>query len=477
MIKMRTNKIFIVLMVGLMCQKLIGQLKVWTLEECIELAIEKNISIKQGQLNYEDALIDKNTAKANFLPTINFNANHSWNIGLNQNITTGLFENMTTQFSSGNLSLGVDIYRGKQNFVQLYRANLALLARQYQIEDIMDDTKLLVANAYLQIMFNKEIVNVQKTQLDLVKTQLERTTNLVEAGILIENDRIDLIAEVASQEQNLVLSNNNLRLSKINLAQLLLITDYENFDILTEDLDVPFSQVIEQGPKKIFEKALSFRNDIKLAIANVEIAEADIKLAKGNLLPSLLGFYSFSTRLSYADRIRGSGEFQEIPIGFVRSSGEVVNTNREILEIIGPLPVFDQLGINDGHNFGIQLNIPIFNGLRNRNNFRQSKINLERSKNSMEQQKLNLETTINQAFNDTKGAYTLYEAAKKTKDARLTSFNNSRDRFDEGLIDSFNYLQIKQSYDLSVSDEIRAKYDYIFKLKVLEFYFGIPISV
>ena len=215
MIKMRTNKVFIVLLVALTYHKSICQSKIWTLEECIELAIEKNISVKQGQLNYEDALIDKKTAKANFLPTINFNANHSWNIGLNQNITTGLFENMTTQFSSGNLSLGVDIYRGKQNFVQLYRSNLALLARQYQIEDIMDDTKLLVANAYLQIMFNKEIVNVQKTQLDLVKTQLERTTNLVEAGILIENDRIDLIAEVASQEQNLVLSNNNLRLSKI----------------------------------------------------------------------------------------------------------------------------------------------------------------------------------------------------------------------------------------------------------------------
>ena len=290
MTKMRINKILIVLIVALTYQKLIGQSKVWTLEECIELAIEKNISVKQGQLNYEDALIDKKTAKANFLPTINFNANHSWNIGLNQNITTGLFENMTTQFSSGNLSLGVDIYRGKQNFIQLYRANLALLARQYQIEDIMDDTKLLVANAYLQIMFNKEIVNVQKTQLDIVKRQLERTSNLVEAGILIENDRIDLIAEVASQEQNLVLSNNNLRLSKINLAQLLLITDYENFDILTEDLDVPFSQIMEEGPKKIFEKALSFRNDIKLAIANVEIAEADIKLAKGNLLPSLVGF-------------------------------------------------------------------------------------------------------------------------------------------------------------------------------------------
>ena len=93
---------------------------------------------------------------------INLNANHSWNIGLNQNITTGLFENMTTQFSSGNLSLGVDIYRGKQNFIQLYRANLALLARQYQIEDIMDDTKLLVANAYLQIMFNKEIVRYRR---------------------------------------------------------------------------------------------------------------------------------------------------------------------------------------------------------------------------------------------------------------------------------------------------------------------------
>ena len=169
-------------------------------------------------------------------------------------------------------------------------------------------------------------------------------------------------ATIATQEQAVVQAENSLRLAKINLAQLLLITDYENFDIEIIDLDVPFSQVMNETPRAIYEKALTFRNDIKLAVTNVEIAETDVKLSKANLQPSISAFYGYSTRLSYADRLAGTGEFSEVPIGFVRSTGEVVNTRVEQREVIGPQAIADQLGQNDGHNFGIALNIPIFNG-------------------------------------------------------------------------------------------------------------------
>ena len=461
----------------LLVGNIFAQKKQWTLQECVELALENNISIKQNQLEYASAELDKLSAMANFLPSVNANANHSWNIGLNQNITTGLLENVTTQFSSAGVNLGVDIYGGKQNFNQLHRANLALLARQYQLADISDDISLLVANGFLQIMFNQEILGVQRAQLAVSKNDLIRTQELIASGILTIADNLELEATIATQEQAVVQAENNLRLAKINLAQLLTITDYENFEIEMIDLDIPFSEVMGESPKAIYEKSLSFRNDIKLAETNVEIAETDIALAKGNLQPRLSAFYGYSTRLSYADRLQGTGVFNDVPIGFVRSTGEVVNTRVEEREVVAPLPISDQLGLNDGHNFGIQLNIPIFNAFSAKNNLKRSRINLERSKNQKEQQQLDLETTINQAYNDAKGAFTFYEAAQRTSQTRLNAFENAQKRFEAGVLNSFDYAQIKQRYEAAVSDEVRAKYDYIFKLKVVEFYFGIPISV
>jgi outer membrane protein len=453
-----------------------AQTKPWSLEECVELAIEKNITIKQNELNYANAEIDKLSAFASFFPNVNANANHSWNIGLNQNITTGLLENVTTQFSSAGVNLGVDLYKGKQNFNQLHRANLALLASQYQLADISDDISLLVANGFLQIMFNKEILGVQQAQLEVSQAELYRSNELIKAGVLTIGDIYEVEANIATQKQAVVQAENNLRLAKINLAQLLLITDYENFDVEMVDLDVPFSKVMEESPKKVYEKALSFRNDIKLAETNVAIAETDLKLAKGSLQPSLRAFYGYSSRLSYADRLQGTGEFTDVPIGFVSSTGEIVNTRVEGREVVAPLPIADQLGLNDGHNFGIQLSIPIFNAFGAKNNVKRSKINLARSEFIKEQQQLDLETNINQAYNDAEGAATFYEAAKETVKAREITYTNAQKRFNTGVLDSFSFSQIKQRYEAAVSDEVRAKFDYIFKLKVLEFYFGIPLE-
>ena len=147
------------------------------------MAVEKNISIKQSILDIENAAVDKSNAIGNFLPNFNAQSSHSWNVGLNQNITTGLLENLTTQFSSMGASIGMDIYNGLQNFNRLHRANLNILAKRYQLDDMIDDTKLLVANSYLQVLFNSEILNSQKSQLIVAKEQLKRTSSLIEAGV------------------------------------------------------------------------------------------------------------------------------------------------------------------------------------------------------------------------------------------------------------------------------------------------------
>ena len=448
-----------------------------TLQECVELALEKNITIKQSELDIANAELDKSNAFGNFLPNINAQTSHSWNIGLNQNITTGLLENLTTQFSSLGVNMGVDIYNGLQNVKRLHRANLAIIAQQYNLADITDDTALLVANSYLQVMFNREQLGVQESQFAVSLKELERTKILIEAGVLTTRDIFELDATIASQQQSVVQAQNNLRLTKINLAQLLLITDYENFDIAVEAFDVPFPQILDETPKAIFEKALSNRNDIKLSLTNLEISKTDIEIAKTSLQPSLSAFYSYSTRISYSDRLTGTGVFNQFPIGTVAATGQEVVTQVEQRGVIGPSSFVDQLQMNDGHNFGIQLSIPILNGFSAKNNVKRSKVNLMRFENQFEQQKLGLESTVNQAYNDAKGAFNFYKAAQKTVIARNDAYQDATKRFDAGVMNSFEFTQIKQRYEASVSDELRAKFDYVFKLKVLEFYFGLKLEI
>jgi outer membrane protein len=448
-----------------------------TLQECVELALEKNITIKQSELDIANAELDKSNAFGNFLPNINAQTSHSWNIGLNQNITTGLLENLTTQFSSLGVNMGVDIYNGLQNVKRLHRANLAIIAQQYNLADITDDTSLLVANSYLQVMFNREQLGVQESQFAVSLKELERTKILIEAGVLTTRDIFELDATIASQQQSVVQAQNNLRLTKINLAQLLLITDYENFDIAVEAFDVPFPQILDETPKAIFEKALSDRNDIKLSLTNLEISKTDVEIAKTSLQPSLSAFYSYSTRISYSDRLTGTGVFNQFPIGTVAATGQEVVTQVEQRGVIGPSSFVDQLQTNDGHNFGIQLSIPILNGFSAKNNVKRSKVNLMRFENQFEQQKLGLESTVNQAYNDAKGAFNFYTAAQKTVIARNDAYQDATKRFDAGVMNSFEFTQIKQRYEASVSDELRAKFDYVFKLKVLEFYFGLKLEI
>tara|TARA_B110000459_G_C16599871_1_gene490517 strand:+ start:1007 stop:2431 length:1425 start_codon:yes stop_codon:yes gene_type:complete len=448
-----------------------------TLQECVELALEKNITIKQSELDIANAELDKSNAFGNFLPNINAQTSHSWNIGLNQNITTGLLENLTTQFSSLGVNMGVDIYNGLQNVKRLHRANLAIIAQQYNLADITDDTSLLVANSYLQVMFNREQLGVQESQFAVSLKELERTKILIEAGVLTTRDIFELDATIASQQQSVVQAQNNLRLTKINLAQLLLITDYENFDIAVEAFDVPFPQILDETPKAIFEKALSDRNDIKLSLTNLEISKTDVEIAKTSLQPSLSAFYSYSTRISYSDRLTGTGVFNQFPIGTVAATGQEVVTQVEQRGVIGPSSFVDQLQTNDGHNFGIQLSIPILNGFSAKNNVKRSKVNLMRFENQFEQQKLGLESTVNQAYNDAKGAFNFYKAAQKTVIARNDAYQDATKRFDAGVMNSFEFTQIKQRYEASVSDELRAKFDYVFKLKVLEFYFGLKLEI
>ena len=449
----------------------------WTLEACVQRAIEMNISIKQSKLDYLGSEIEKKGAVGNFLPTVNVGSSHSWNVGLNQNITTGLLENVTTQFTSMNLNLNVNLYNGLLNIKRLHRANLSILASQYQLEDMTENIALLVANSYLQILFSKESLAVQKIQLDITVKELNRIKDLVESGVVPRGDLYEIEANFASQEKNLVDAQNSYYLSKISLAQLLLIDDFENFEIANENYEIPISDVMNKTPEEIFGFAVANQKEIKVFETNVAIAKKDLEISRSLLKPSLSAFYSYSSRIGYSDRLVASDEIVFTPIGVVEGTGERVVAPYNKTKTAGPQSFSKQFDLNAGQNFGLSLSIPILNNFSRRNNVNQTKINILRTENSLEQKKLDLENTVNQSFNDAKGAYKAYLASQKLVFARELAFKYAQDKFQVGAMNSFDFTQAKQRYELAQSELISTKYDYIFKLKVLEFYFGVPINV
>jgi outer membrane protein len=434
-----------------------AQTKQWTLEECVRYALENNITIKLTELDVQNAVIDKKGALGSYLPSVSGNASHSWNIGRNVNPVTNLASTQTTQYTSLGVNSSVDIFKGLQNQNTYRRAKLSIIASQYQLVKMQEDISLNVASAFLQILSNKEDLKVKKEQLAIDEKRYARSEEMVNAGTIPRGDLFDLKATVATDKQNITVSENNLLISKLSLAQLLQLKEFADFDVV-DDTDVKDeNNIMAQSPTDIYNKAKETRTELKLAQTNLEIAEKNVAIAKGAYLPTLSGFYAFRTSASYSD----------LPTGQVDAGGNPIFRS--------PDPVLDQFSDNKGHNFGLDLQIPIFNGFSVKNNVERSKVSLEKSKIDLEQKSLDLQRNVFTAFTDAKGALNTYESSTITLEARQQAYNYAKEKYDVGLMNSFDFTQAQTLLTNAQSDVIRTKYDYMFKIKILEFYFGIPI--
>jgi outer membrane protein len=437
--KMTTKKIILfLLLVGL---QLSAQDKKWTLEECVDYAIQNNISIKQSELDLKTSSVDKLEAIGGFLPTLNGNANYSVNTGASINPVTNQFQNQTFKSFSASANSNIVLFNGLANWKTLQRAKLNKIANSYRLDKMKDDIALSVANSFLQILFNKEQLKVQLNQNLITKENLKRTQELIDAGSLPAGDIFELQATDATQLQQIINTENALLISKISLCQTLLLEDYINFDISDEIIDLPISTITNETQDAILEKAKESVKDVKIAIANVDVAKKDLALSRSSYLPSLTGFVGYNTRWS------------ESPIyNFV-----------------------EQLSLFDGTAVGLQLNVPILNGFATRGRVQRAKINQERSEFQLKQAELDLERNVYQAYNDVSNAKKAFEAAQKTLEARKQALDFSKARYEVGLLNAFDFSQSTIAFENAQSEVLRTKYDYIFRTKILEFYFGIPL--
>ena len=463
----------------LFCSQVNAQQKEWTLEECVNYALENNIQVKQSELDIELSEIEKRDAIGNFIPGINAQASNSWNTGLTQNITTGILVNQTNRNFSAGVTAGLTIFDGLRNFKQLQRARLSRLASEYALDKMKDDIALFVADSYLQVLFNKQNLEVLRAQNEVTQEQLQRTRDLVDAGVLPEGDLLEIRATNADEKQRMILAENQIQISLISLAQILGIQDYKNFDIVDRDYDVFGNEILENTVYDVIESAKEERSEILIAETNKELAEKDVELAKGGYLPTLNAFFNYNTRESNQPRVTGAILDPDEPtrqIGVVESTQDIVVAPNTLPTVGNALPFFDQLYRNDGINYGFQLSVPILNGFATRNQVRRSEVNVKRAEYQLEQAELDLEANVYQAYTDAQGAFEAYEAALVAADAQEKAFEYATERYDVGLTNAFDFSQAKIRYENTQREALRAKYDYIFKIKVVELYFGIPVG-
>lgn len=462
-----------------------AQNNTWTLQECVQHAIENNITIKQTELDKESAAIERSDAIGSFLPRFNASAGNNWNSGLTQNITTGVLETQTTRNSSYSITAGVRIFGGMRNIRALDRAELSKIAADYNIAKLKDDIALNVAVTYLGVLLNKENLKVIQAQNSVTKEQIRRTQELVDGGVLPRGDLLEIEATNASEQQRIVAAQNSVDISLINLAQLLNLENYKSFDIAEQDYNLIGESVLNNSPEVILDKAKESRYDIKIAQQNVEIAEKDLQISKSGLLPTLDGFFNYNTRESDFARdipvLDPDNPFvvSDNPLGVVNETGQTVSGFEA--NVIGaapgtPLDFVEQLYLNDGISYGVSLNVPIFNGWSARNQVKRSEVNVKRLEFQKEQAELNLETAVYQAYTDAKASKEAYLAAITSVNSQELAYAYAKDRYDVGLTNAFDFSQAKLRYDNAQIELTRSKYDYIFRIKVLELYFGVPAT-
>jgi len=452
------------------CTAPLSAQKLWTLSECIDTALERNIQLKQTQLQLELADNLKDQRMAGLLPTVSGSASYGWNFGLNIDPVTNLPSRVDRQTNSLNLSAQWILFDGLQNFNNLSQSRIDHAAQLYQLEDVRNNTALNVASLYLQVLLNKEILSIAEEQEKLSEIQTKRSADLVEAGSAPKGSLYDAEAQWARDRQSSVTARNNLAIGKLRLSQAMQRTSSSPID-LAEVPDIsPETGIIALGPDRIYEAALQNQPNIKNRELRVESAEKGLAVSRGSGWPTLSLVGQIGT--NYSDQVTDFGLVPLPPslIGQTESGENVYDLGSAALETGDVKPFWDQYRDNRNEFVGFNLQIPIFSGLQIRNGIRSAEVSRRQAELELSNERNTLRQTIQQAHADALAAYESFRAAEESVRAGQESFEYAQVRFENGAINFFDFENARNRLFSSKAQLAQARYDWIFRVKTLEFY-------
>jgi len=447
------------LLLSVIISGLSAQDKYWTLEECINHAVDNNITIKQQEL--QTRLQENNLEQSKFelLPSLNGSANNNWSFGRALDETTYQFtEEETVRSNSFYASAGLTLFSGLQNYNTIKRNSYNVDASFQDLQNVKDDISLNVALAYLQILLNKELVSVTTNQLQTTSEQIKKTSKMVDAGSLPKGNLLEVQAQAAREELQLINMQNQLDLSYLNIIQLLELESAEGFEIIVPDLNIDATAIVTEGVNDIYNTASRIRPQVKSAELRLKSAEYDLKIAKGGRSPRLNMNTTFNT-------------------GYSSIRQKILNIDPVEGIEYGEYPLSEQLNDNISYGIGLSLSIPVFNGWQVNTAISNSKINIRSNKYSLENTKKQLYKDIQQAYADAQASLKSYHASMKAVESMQEAFRYTEQKFNVGMLTPVEYNTSKAQLLNAESELAQAKYEYVFKIKVLDFYRGLPLKL
>ncbi|MFN3999089.1 TolC family protein [Algoriphagus sp.] len=424
--------------------------QVYDLQTCVDIALENNLTLRRTELNQGTIEADLLTNQGRRLPSLIAFGSSGYRWGRSINPVTNLFEtrrigNINTQVNSN-----MPIFNGFQINNTIAQARKNLESGQYTLAAAQNDITLNVINLFIDVVFNREQVKIAENQLKTTTDQFSRIKSLVDAGSLPISNQLDLQSQNATNQVNLINARNGLRLAKLALAQAMVIPFTNDFDVIEPEFEVSQAVLASDDPSEIYEIAVNILPQIKAAQANVESAEYSVKVAKGAFYPSIGANVAIFS--NYVDQ------------AFLAGTTEII-----------PFPT--QIENNLSQSGNLQLTIPIFSNFSNKANLQRARVQKRLAEVAEEEAKNTLRQQIETAYTQALAAEQSYEASLIQVKSLEETFRMAQQQFGLGAINSVDFQVAQNNLFNSQANLINAKYSYIFRVKVLDFYFGNPINL
>ena len=425
--------------------------RLWSLEDCIRYATEHNLELKQREQEQESKKVALHTSKHSWLPSLNANVGQNFDFGRSPS-TTGVIVDQKSANTSASINLSMPIFDGFQIPNDIAARKLDLKAAVETLNKAKEDLTIHVASVYLQVLYNKEVKKIAELQVALSQEQIKKTEALVNSGKVPLSQLYDIKAQLANDEVTLTEAENNVQLALLDLAQSLeLEQGGESFDVMVPEIGNAVEQYMGSilPPEHIYNQAVTIKPQIKEQTYLLESQKRMLKVAQAGYYPKLNfgasygnGYYHYS----------GEGDYANLPFG-------------------------DQLKNNARKTIGFSLSIPLFNRFQVRNSVRSARINIRNRELMMENTKKALYKEIQQAYYNATAAQSKYLASDKSVEANKKAFTYAEERYAAGKSTVFEFNEAKMKYAQSLSEQAQAKYNFIFRAKILDFYNGTSISL
>ena len=463
-------KYFLLLLLCFSLEKINAQ-NTWDLRRCVDYAMANNVTVLQADVQARQAALQTKFSKAQTIPTLGFGTSAGYQFGRNIDPTTNLYTNNKVFFQSYSLQAGITLF----NFFSIKNNILASAkdeeAYKLGVGKARNDIALNVAAAYLQTLLSVEQANIAKVQIDQTRAQLDNTRKLVEAGSMPELNAAQLEAQLATDSSNYITALGTADQNRIQLIALMNLDEETPFKVATPDVDkIPIPPLSELDPAYVYQLAISTQPLQQSDSMHIVAGEYAVKSARGAMYPTLTAFGQLGSNY---------GDSYVEPFGSIPFADTVYTHGGDYIATAGNVPVyrkvpyFRQVGnVNFSQSRGLQLNIPMLNGRQLRTSYERAKLNLENLQLQLRSDNLTLQQNIYTAYSNSVSALATYNSSTKAVQTQQYAYDLATKRYEIGILSTIDYITIQTNLFTAKINQVSARYDYIFKVKVLEFYKG-----